>query len=235
MNVLRSAALTAMVTLGLAAGSPRAIFANGQEFFPADQGPVDLVYFGVIKDAETGRPVRDHAYIVIRDNLTSISVPFTGDRPGHYRSPDIGAMIRELGEKADPAQIEITLVVPGYEQVKLTKLPRKASGAIEVGFKMEPKDRAVIAQAAAATAAAIRAGISTAAPGDPMASSDMDAAPAATGTPAAASAATSVAADATRGKVAGLNIVILLFLGAVILSAIVAVGRTLIPRATTGH
>ena len=43
----------------LALGRARA-WANGEEFFaPAKNGKIDLVYFGRIKDSQTGRSVTD--------------------------------------------------------------------------------------------------------------------------------------------------------------------------------
>lgn len=147
------AALVAALAFALGTVAP---YANGVEFFPATTGPVDLVYFGTLKDAATGRPVSDHAYVTLTDTLTGMSVPFTGDRPGHYRSPDIGAAIRELGEVARPENLEMTLVVPGYKKITIDRMPRKAAGAVEVSFKLEP-DGSALAATAPATAPAHRA------------------------------------------------------------------------------
>jgi hypothetical protein len=130
------------------------IYGNGIEFFPATTGPVDLVYFGTLKDARTGQPVRDHAYVTVTDTLTGMSVPFTGDKPGHYRSPDIGAAIKELGEVARPEHIEMTLVVPGYKKIKIDRMPRKAAGAVEVSFKLERDGSALAATTASGAAPA---------------------------------------------------------------------------------
>ena len=143
------AGLVATITFALGAV---ATYANGIEFFPATTGPVDLVYFGTLKDATTGKPVRDHAYVTITDTLTGMSVPFTGDKPGHYRSPDIGAAIKELGEVARPENLEMMLVVPGYKKIKIDRMPRKAAGAVEVSLKLEP-DGSLVAAATPQTAA----------------------------------------------------------------------------------
>jgi hypothetical protein len=125
----------ALLTSGLA-------LANGDEFFqPAGNGKVDLVYFGQIKD--TDGHVLDKALVTLSAKGAGLTLPFMNDVAGHYRSPDIGAAIKDLGEKVDPSQIEINCDVPGYKQIKPagTAVPSKNSGAIEVDFVMEKVER----------------------------------------------------------------------------------------------
>src|SRR5206468_8380508 len=56
-----------------------------------------------------------------------------------YRSPDIGAAVKELGGvKVDPKNLEIQLMVAGYKDIRLTTLPRASHGAVELNFVMEP-------------------------------------------------------------------------------------------------
>src|SRR5579862_9097421 len=75
------------------------VWANGEEFFaPAKNGTVELVYFGQIKDKRTGRAVKDSVYFLLKDKATGLSFPFVNDTPGHYRSPDVGAAIKGIGE-----------------------------------------------------------------------------------------------------------------------------------------
>src|SRR5437660_11904269 len=75
---------------GLVLGSAT-LLANGQAFFvPADKGPVDLVYFARVKNARTGRPIEKPPYVTIVDPYSGIILPFAGDSPGHFRSPDVG-------------------------------------------------------------------------------------------------------------------------------------------------
>src|ERR1700744_1249166 len=75
--------------------------ANGEEFFqPAGDGKVDLVYFGQIKDTEGH--VLDGAIITVAEKHAGMTFPFQNDAVGHYRSPDIGAAIKDLGEEVDP-------------------------------------------------------------------------------------------------------------------------------------
>ena len=68
-----------------------------------------------------------------------MSFPFTNDSVAHYRSPDVGAAVKELGGvKIDPKNLEIQLMVAGYKDIRLTTLPRANHGAVELNFAMEP-------------------------------------------------------------------------------------------------
>ena len=118
------------------------LLANGQAFFvPADKGPVDLVYFARVKDARTGRPIAKPPYVTIVDPYSGIILPFAGDGPGHFRSPDVGAAIKEVtAHPIDTRQLEIVVTASGYKTVKVAHIPRQSKGAIELEVRMEPKD-----------------------------------------------------------------------------------------------
>ena len=109
-------------------------WANGGEFFlPApEHGKVDLVYFGHIKDTD-GNYI-DNAEIVVQVKDLGLTFPFDNDSPGHYRSPDIGAQIKDIGEKVDPSQISIAITKKGYTQLRPVKVPEKADGTYEIDF-----------------------------------------------------------------------------------------------------
>lgn len=130
------ATATIMFTLALT----DTVRGNGQQFFPAANGKaIDLVYFGRIKDKSTGRLIRDRAFFTIFDNATGMSFPFINDSVAHYRSPDVGAAVKELGGvKIDPKNLEIQLMVAGYKDIRLTTMPRASHGAVELNFAMEP-------------------------------------------------------------------------------------------------
>jgi hypothetical protein len=114
-------------------------WANGEEFFaPAKNGKIDLVYYGRIKDGQTGRSVTDSVYFVLTDKATGLSFPFTNDKPGHFRSPDVGAGIKEIGEQVDVKGFEITVNAGGYKRATITRMPRKAQGTIELDVRLEP-------------------------------------------------------------------------------------------------
>jgi hypothetical protein len=122
--------------LAVAAGT---VWANGEEFFaPAKNGTVDLVYFGRIKDKQTGRSIKDSVYFLLKDEATGLSFPFTNDKPGHYRTPDVGAAIKDIGETINVNAFELDVNVAGYRKFTVTKVPRKNHGAVELDLALEP-------------------------------------------------------------------------------------------------
>jgi hypothetical protein len=136
----RPLAILAVATLGFTFALTDNVHGNGQQFFPAANGKaIDLVYFGRIKDKKTGRLIRERAFFTIFDNATGMSFPFLNDSVAHYRSPDVGAAVKELGGvKIDPKNLEIQLMVAGYKDIRLTTMPRAKQGAVELNFAMEP-------------------------------------------------------------------------------------------------
>jgi hypothetical protein len=123
-----------LIAIGLAA--PGIALANGGEFFlPApEHGHVDLVYFGHIKDTDGN--YLDGAEMTVHVDGIGMTFPFDNDSPGHYRSPDIGAQIKDAGESVDPSKITISCAKKGYKQVRPAKdsVPLKDSGAYEIDF-----------------------------------------------------------------------------------------------------
>ena len=122
-------------TLAFAATS----WGNGEMFFlPASSSrPVDLVYVGRIKDKQTGRAL-EGVSITITDKRSGLLFPFENNSPGHYRSPDVGAAIKDLaGTKVDAGELQFEVTAMGYKPVTLTKAPRKTTGIVEVNFKLE--------------------------------------------------------------------------------------------------
>jgi len=136
------------------------LFANGQAFFlPASRGPVELVYFARVKDARTGRPIQKKPYVTIVDPFTGIVIPFQGDAPGHFRSPDIGAAILEVSSRPiDTRQMEIMVTAAGYQTIKVGYIPRQSKGAVELNVRMEPKANAGNTSAGPSTAASSQPG-----------------------------------------------------------------------------
>jgi hypothetical protein len=135
----RDSAFLPVAILGFILAFAGTVCANGEEFFAsAGNGKIDLVYFGRIKDKLTGRTVTDEAIFLINDKATGLSFPFTNDKPGHYRSPDVGKAIREIGEKVDVNGFEVELQVAGYKKARVTRVPRKTQGNVELDFALEP-------------------------------------------------------------------------------------------------
>jgi hypothetical protein len=133
-----SAFLTAAV-LGFLLTCSATVWANGEEFFaPAQDGKIDLVYFGRIKDSRTGRSITDSVYFLLTDKSTGLSFQFTSDKPGHYRSPDVGAAIKGIGEKVNVDAFEMSTIVAGYRNAKITRVPRKSEGTVELEVRLDP-------------------------------------------------------------------------------------------------
>jgi hypothetical protein len=130
----------AIVTIGFTLALSDVVRGNGRQFFlPATGKAVDLVYFGRVKDKTTGKLIRERAFLAVFDNTTGMSFPFMNDSVAHYRSPDVGAAVKELsGVKVDPKNLEIQLMVAGYKDIRLTTMPRAKHGAVELNFAMEP-------------------------------------------------------------------------------------------------
>ena len=135
----RDSAFRAVAVLGFILALAGTAWANGEEFFaPAKNGKIDLVYFGRIKDGRTGRSVTDSVYFNLTDKSTGLSFPFTNDKPGHFRSPDVGTAIKEIGEKIDASAFEITVNAGGYKRATIARMPRKAQGTVELDVRLEP-------------------------------------------------------------------------------------------------
>ena len=165
-----SAAVVAIVA-ALVLANAGTLLANGQVFFvPADRGPVDLVYFARVKDARTGQPIQKTPYVNIVDPFSGVYIPFQGDSPGHFRSPDIGAAIKEVStQPIDTKQLEIVISAAGYHTVKLANIPRRSKGAVELSVRMEPRadgDNTGVKTSAAASSQPVAAGGGDSAPLD---------------------------------------------------------------------
>jgi hypothetical protein len=88
--------------------------------------------------------VTDSVYFVLTDKSTGLSFPFTNDKPGHFRTPDVGTAIKEIGEQIDVKGFVIDVNVAGYKKATITRMPRKAQGAIELDVRLEPADSAEV-------------------------------------------------------------------------------------------
>jgi hypothetical protein len=113
------------------------LHANGAAFFrPASAtAEVDLMYFGSIRDTG-GRPL-DYVDVTVRVRDGSLTYPFANDAPGHYRSPDVGLLIKEAGELVDPRRLEVTCYAEGF-RTAVRSVPRRTRGAYEVNCTLEP-------------------------------------------------------------------------------------------------
>jgi hypothetical protein len=119
------------VCLILLAGFSSVAFANGSAFFkPASSNEkVDLVYFGTIR----GTRGQNLDFVECELSNGIFDVRWENDRPGHYRSPDIGKFIKGYGEPVDPRALQITCFADGLELVS-RRVPNKSQGIHEVDF-----------------------------------------------------------------------------------------------------
>jgi hypothetical protein len=113
-----------------ALAGPEPTWANGREFFAAPPGKVDLVYTGRVRDV-TGRSLF-RAEVVIWSDALDLTFPSITDEFGHYRSPDVGANVKEVASVVDPKEFKAACSLPGYEQVRPLRIPRKTSGVVEL-------------------------------------------------------------------------------------------------------
>jgi hypothetical protein len=132
----------AVAAVAFMLGGVGPVWADGYEFFTVDRArSVKLAYVGQIREKNSGRIVREPAYFMVTEKRSGMTFPFVNDRPGHYRSPDIGESVEELaGTTVNPSDLEFELVITGYKNVKLTSVPRKNKGIVEVNFKVERDD-----------------------------------------------------------------------------------------------
>jgi hypothetical protein len=134
---MRRAAHLAYLALAIGAMTSSLAWANGQEFFdPGADARVVLVYVGRVRDVN-GRFLKG-AEVVIWSPDAGMTFPAVTDARGSYRSPDVGASLKEVVAAVDPRQLKVECALPGYEQARPAKIPRKTSGRVELDFIMRP-------------------------------------------------------------------------------------------------
>jgi hypothetical protein len=134
----RCTGIAIVLAATLAAGSG-VLHANGLPFFkPANGGKVDLVYVGQIKDRE-GNLLRNVELSVATTNRFMYEITFDQDGPGHYRSPDVGVLVKEAYQAVNPNEITIVARKYGYRTV-IRKVPLRTSGTLRVDIWMSPDD-----------------------------------------------------------------------------------------------
>jgi hypothetical protein len=140
----RSVRVYGCVAVAIVLATSGFAWANGGEFFqPAGAGKVDLVYFGFVKDTNGKLITNESAVVRVDAKVLEMDFLFMLDKPGHYRSPDIGAYHKEMGVPIDPTKMDISISMPGWRQVSpiRTKVPNKIKGAINIDFVMEKVER----------------------------------------------------------------------------------------------
>lgn len=112
-------------------------WANGQEFFdPGADAKVDLAYVGRVRDV-SGRFLKG-ATVVVWSEAAALTFPAVTDLYGHYRTPDIGASLKEVAVAIDTNDLQVAAALPGYELVRKPKVPKKTNGRVVMDFVMRP-------------------------------------------------------------------------------------------------
>ena len=110
-------------------------WANGMEFFdPGADAKVDLAYVGRVRDV-SGRFLKG-ATVVVWSEAAALTFPAVSDRYGHYRTPDIGASLKEVAIAIDTNDLQVAAALPGYELVRKPKVPKKTRGRVVMDFVM---------------------------------------------------------------------------------------------------
>jgi hypothetical protein len=71
---------------------------------------------------------------VVWSEEVGLTFPSITDDYGHYRSPDVGANIKEVttASTIDVSTLKAACSLPGYEQVRPVVIPKKNRGAVEL-------------------------------------------------------------------------------------------------------
>ncbi len=137
--ISRRKALVGGVALVAAAGVGGRAFANGDEFFGAEEipGQTEFVYFGSVKDEKGGYlDAVEVTFSISEPPLTYVSYT---DVLGRYRTLDAGRAIVDLGYEVDTSKFELNVARDGYMQTRrMNRSPSRAKkGAFEINFVME--------------------------------------------------------------------------------------------------
>jgi hypothetical protein len=144
---IRAASLGS-IAFALVATMTSVVWANGQEFFdPGADAKVDLAYVGRVRDV-SGRFLKG-VEVVIWSEAAGMTFPAVTDLYGHYRTPDIGASLIEAAVPINPNELKLAVALPGYELVRLPKIPKKTNGRVVLDFVMRPAGSAEKTAAAA--------------------------------------------------------------------------------------
>lgn len=136
--ISRRKALISGAALCAAGSLSRDVFANGDEFFGAEEipGQTEFVYFGSVKD-EKGKYLDNVEVTLIVSDPPLTYLAYT-DVLGRYRTLDAGRALLDLGYEPDPQLMTLSVARIGYAQTRrMNRSPTRAKkGAFEVNFVM---------------------------------------------------------------------------------------------------
>lgn len=143
-SISRRKALAGGLALCAAAGAGRKAFANGDEFFGAEEipGETQFVFFGSVKD-DNGKYLDGVEVVldVLDPPLTYIAYT---DVIGRFRTLDAGRVMVDLGYDIDASKLKLSVSLPGYVQTRrMSRVPTRAvKGAFEINFTMKQLEAA---------------------------------------------------------------------------------------------
>jgi len=133
----RKALVGAAMLVAAASLAPNA-FANGDEFFGAEEipGHTEFVYFGSVKD-EAGNYL-DAVEVTLHVAEPPLTYVAYTDIIGRFRTLDVGRAIVDLGYEVDTRNFQVHVARDGYKQVRMmNRAPLRAKkGAFEINFVM---------------------------------------------------------------------------------------------------
>lgn len=134
MVLRRLTAATAVVAV-LATAPARP---NGDTFFNSKEipGNPQYVVFGCVKDAQGHYLKGGTVTASVVTHMLQVSTHT--DVLGHFRTPDVGREIEELGYRVDPSLIIVSVEYPGYHIAHREYRGRhgQSKGAVEIDFVM---------------------------------------------------------------------------------------------------
>jgi hypothetical protein len=134
MTLRRLVALKISAAVAFAAAVPA--WSNGDKFFNSMEipGNPQYVIFGNVKDAQ-GHYLK-HVTVTVFVMKHMLEVTARTDDLGHFRTPDVGREIQELGYQVDPSLIIVSAEYPGYHIAhrEYRGKYRQSKGAIEINF-----------------------------------------------------------------------------------------------------
>lgn len=138
-SISRRKALLGGVALCTVAGLARTAFANGDDFFGADEipGKPIFLYFGTVKSDEGKYLEGVEVTLEIAD--PPMSLVTYSDILGRFRTLDAGRTLTDMGYEVNPKQITVSVARGGFRQIRrLSRAPANAKigNAYEMNFVM---------------------------------------------------------------------------------------------------
>ena len=138
-SISRRSALLGGVALCAGGGLSGAAFANGDDFFGADEVPGKpiFVYFGTVK-SDTGKYL-DGVEVTMEIADPPMTLVVYSDILGRFRTLDAGRTLTDMGYEVNAKNFKVSVAAGGYRQIRqLNRAPANAKpgAAYEMNFIM---------------------------------------------------------------------------------------------------